>query len=127
MGGKAVIHYFGAMGQLAELRDKLRQERLGRLSASVAPLVAGREGAEVWLFGSWARGDWDARSDVDLIAVAPLASEAESLADRLIQDLLGDDVIALETSDWQARRSGGDPHWRAIGRDAILIAAGSRP
>jgi predicted nucleotidyltransferase len=127
MGGQAVSDYFGAMGQLAELRDKLRQERLGRLSASVAPLVAGREGSEVWLFGSWARGDWDARSDVDLIAVAPLASEAESLADRLIQALLGDDVIALEASDWQARRSGGDPHWRAIGRDAILIAAGSRP
>ncbi len=72
-------------------------------------------------------GDWEARTDLDQITVAPLASEAESLADRFIQALLDNDVIALESSDWQARRSGGDPHWRAIGRDAILIAAGSKP
>ncbi|MCP9915139.1 nucleotidyltransferase domain-containing protein [Cyanobium sp. ATX 6F1] len=94
------------MGQLAELRDQLQQERFGRLSTSVAPLLAGRVGTEVWLFGSWARGDWDARTDLDLITV---------------------DLIAVETSEWQARRSLGDPHWRAISREAILIAAGSKP
>jgi predicted nucleotidyltransferase len=37
----------------------------------------------VWLFGSLARGDWDAYSDVDLLAVAPSKVLADHLADAL--------------------------------------------
>jgi predicted nucleotidyltransferase len=55
--------------------------------------VDGRRGWEVWLFGSWARGDWDSRSDVDLIAVAPVRAEADQLADALLSACLGDEVI----------------------------------
>jgi predicted nucleotidyltransferase len=55
--------------------------------------VDGRRGWEVWLFGSWARGDWDSRSDVDLIAVAPARAEADQLADALLSACLGDEVI----------------------------------
>jgi predicted nucleotidyltransferase len=58
----------------------LRAARQGRsmeeeartiLWQGAARLVDSRRGWEVWLFGSWARGDWDSRSDVGLIAVAP--------------------------------------------------------
>jgi predicted nucleotidyltransferase len=38
------------------------------LRSALELLLAGKAGAEMWLFGSLARGDWDARSDVDLLA-----------------------------------------------------------
>lgn len=57
----------------------------------------------MWLYssgeacgGSWARGDWDSRSDVDLIAVAPTREEADTCANGLRSACLGDDVIALD-------------------------------
>jgi predicted nucleotidyltransferase len=43
-------------------------------------------GAEVWLFGSLARGDWDARSDMDLLAVARAVA---GFADQQLGELAG--------------------------------------
>ena len=51
--------------------------------------------SHLWLFSSWARGDWDAFSDVDL--------------------------PVLTDQQWQERRNGDDPYWRAIGRDAVRL------
>jgi predicted nucleotidyltransferase len=84
-------------------------------------MVANRLGAEVWLFGSLARGDWDAYSDVDLLAIAPSQPAAEVLANALVEAGLGDDVLALSTERWQQLISGDDPYWRAIGRDALRL------
>jgi len=83
--------------------------------------VANHPGAEVWLFGSLARGDWDAYSDVDRLAIAPSQAAAEALADALLDARLGDDVLALSTERWQQLISGDDPYWRAIGRDALRL------
>ena len=41
-------------------------------------------GYEVWLFGSRARGDWDGRSDTDLLVVADDQTVADGLADALL-------------------------------------------
>ncbi len=106
---------------LQHLRAERRRERLQALQEAAAALVAGRRGWEVWLFGSWARGDWDSRSDVDLIAVAPTREEANTCADGLLSACLGDDVIALDAAQWQERRHSQDPHWRGIARDAIRL------
>lgn len=106
---------------LKQLRAARRRERLQALQQGAAALVAGRLGWEVWLFGSWARGDWDSRSDVDLIAVAPAREEADQLADGLLSACLGDDVIALDATQWHDRRGSDDPHWRGITRDAIRL------
>jgi hypothetical protein len=111
------------MAQLAQLREQRRQERIAALRAGVEPLVAARSGREVWLFGSWARGDWDARSDVDLLAVAPSRAEAESLAEQLFAACLADDVIPLDAAQWRQRQRGEDPHWRGICRDALRLDA----
>lgn len=78
-------------------------------------------GSEVWLFGSLARGDWDAYSDVDLLAIAPSQSEADALADELLGARLGDDVLALSQERWRQLRDSDDPYWRAIGRDALRL------
>jgi predicted nucleotidyltransferase len=116
---------------LASLREQRRDACLARLRQGVQAVLGAmapgqREGHQVWLFGSWARGDWDAYSDVDLLAVAPEQVEAEALADALRQAALADDVIALSQERWQQRQSGADPWWRGICRDAIPLAGGSQ-
>ena len=83
------------MASVQETRQRLRGQRIETLRSGIEPLLAERDGAEVWLFGSLARGDWDARSDVDLLAVAPDQSAADQLADALLGTGLADDVIAL--------------------------------
>jgi hypothetical protein len=67
----------------------------------------------VWLLGP--SGDWDARSDVDLLAVALLGAG------------LVDDVIALSRGRWLERQRGDDPWWRGICRDAIRLQPTQKP
>ena len=57
------------MTSLAAIRTARRQERLSALRQGAAATAAGWRNAEIWLFGSLARGDWDAYSDVDLRAI----------------------------------------------------------
>ena len=103
------------MASVHEIRKRLRGQRIENLRHSIEPLLAGRAGAEVWLFGSLARGDWDARSDVDLLAEALLGTG------------LVDDVIALSRGRWLERQRGDDPWWRGICRDAILLQPTLKP
>ena len=115
------------MASVREIRHRLRGQRIEILRQSIEPLLAGRAGAEVWLFGSLARGDWDARSDVDLLAVAPDQSAADQLAEALLETGLVDDVIAISRSRWLERQRGDDPWWRGICRDAILLHPTLKP
>ena len=57
------------MASLAAIRTARRQERLSALRQGAATAAAAWTNAEIWLFGSLARGDWDAYSDVDLLAI----------------------------------------------------------
>jgi predicted nucleotidyltransferase len=115
------------MESMQEIRQRLRGQRIEALRSGIEPLLAGRDGAEVWLFGSWARGDWDARSDVDLLAVAPHQSSADQLAEDLLGAGLADDVIGISLARWMERRQGADPWWRGIGRDAIRLQPSPTP
>lgn len=109
------------MPSLAAIRERRRSARLDALRQGAAAVLSGHPGGEVWLFGSLARGDWDACSDVDLLAVAPTRGAADVLADALLAAQLGDDVLALSHEQWQHLRAGDDPYWRAIGRDALRL------
>ena len=109
------------MPSLATLREQRHSARLTALRAGTAALAAHHPGGEVWLFGSLARGDWDACSDVDLLAIAPSQPQADALADALLGACLGDDVLALSQERWQQLKGGDDPYWRAIGRDALRL------
>ena len=115
------------MASVQEIRQRLRDQRIESLRNSIEPLLAGRTGAEVWLFGSLARGDWDARSDVDLLAVAPDQSAADQLADVLLGSGLADDVIGLSQGRWLEWQRGDDPWWRGICRDAIRLQPTPKP
>ena len=111
------------MATLAAIRERARTERIASLRERIASLIASYPGASVLLFGSLARGDWDAFSDVDLLAIAPTTDQADQLADALLAAGAADDVIALSESRWDQLRSGDDPYWQAIGRDALCLAA----
>jgi predicted nucleotidyltransferase len=115
------------MASVLEIRQRLRGQRIEVLRRAIEPLLAGRAGAEVWLFGSLARGDWDARSDVDLLAVAPNQSAADQLAEALLRTGLADDVIGLSQGRWLQRQRGDDPWWRGICRDAICLQPTLQP
>jgi len=115
------------MASVQEIRQRLRDQRIESLRSRIEPLLAGRAGAEVWLFGSLARGDWDARSDVDLLAVAPDQNAADQLADVLLGTGLADDVIGLSQGRWLERQRGDDPWWRGICRDAIRLQPIPKP
>ena len=110
------------MTTVNSLREQHRLQLIGTLRNQARVLLVD-PGQEVWLFGSWARGDWDARSDVDLLAVARDQVAAEAVADALRQAGVGDDVMALSQERWRQRRCGQDPWWRGTGRDAIPLAA----
>ena len=82
---------------VADIRRRKQAERLSALQQQANVVLGEQPGGSLWLFGSWARGDWDGFSDVD--------------------------VLALTEQEWQERRNGDDPYWRAIGRDAIRLSA----
>jgi len=109
------------MPSLAAIREQRLSARLTVLRAGAAFVAANHPGGEVWLFGSLARGDWDAYSDVDLLAISPTQVAADALADALLDSRLGDDVLALTHERWHQLRNSDDPYWRAIGRDALRL------
>ena len=106
---------------VADIRRRKQAERLKGLHQKASLVLAEHPGGSLWLFGSWARGDWDAFSDVDVLAVAPNRSQASELADAVLDLGMADDVLALTELEWQERRNGDDPYWRAIGRDALRL------
>jgi uncharacterized protein len=109
------------MPSLAAIREQRHSARLRALRVGAAEVATSQPGGEVWLFGSMARGNWDGCSDVDLLAIAPSQQQADALADALLEARLGDDVLALSQERWRQLRSGDDPYWRAIGRDALRL------
>lgn len=111
------------MATLSAIRNERRSQRLITLNEAVTAVLRDHPQGEVWLFGSLARGDWDAYSDVDLLAIGPSTTEAQRLGDALQSACLGDDVLALSSDDWQRLRSGDDPYWRLIGAEAMQLAS----
>jgi hypothetical protein len=106
-----------------EVQQRFEADLLERVQGALAAAVSdGDAGAaksyEVWLFGSRARGDWDGRSDTDLLVVADSQEIADGLADALLDASCGADVIALSRHSWQAMATSDSPHWRSIHQQA---------
>ncbi len=106
----------------ATVRDKLAQARRrerDRLIQGVRDVVAAADPAPdlVILFGSVARGDFDGRSDLDILVVG---------RDTLAHDTLADlghplDVVPLSRAEWSRRRAAGDAFVCRILEDGIVI------
>ncbi len=103
--------------------DAASEQRLLELRRDTATALAHHPNGNLWLFGSWARGDWDGYSDVDVLAIAPNREAATGLAEAVLDLGMADDVLALTEQEWMERRHGTDPYWRAIGRDALPLSS----
>ena len=51
-----------------------------------------------------------------------LRQQANRLTDAALEAGMADDVLALSDQEWQKRRTGDDPYWNAIGRDALRLS-----
>ena len=107
---------------VADIRRRKQAERLSALQRQADVVLGAQPGGSLWLFGSWARGDWDGFSDVDVLAVASNRDQATDLADAVLRHGMADDALALTEQEWQERRNGNDPYWRAIGRDTVYLS-----
>ena len=65
--------------------NKLMKETYSALSR-----VFGEKLDEVWLYGSYARGDFDAESDIDIMALVDLPKEQLAMYRRKLSDLSSD-------------------------------------
>jgi predicted nucleotidyltransferase len=106
-----------------EVQQRFEADLLERVQAALAAAASdghawAAKSYEVWLFGSRARGDWDGRSDTDLLVVADSQEIADGLADALLDASCGADVIALSRPSWQAMATSDSPHWRSIHQQA---------
>ena len=106
-----------------EVQQRFEANLLERVQGALAAAASagdawGVGGYEVWLFGSRARGDWDGRSDTDLLVVADSQGVADGLADALLDAGCGADVIALSRASWGAMATSESPHWRSIHQQA---------
>ena len=90
---------------IKELKVKKHHEKLSLLQASVKEIV-NREKMEpqfVILFGSYARGDFNGFSDVELIVVDHNRDQAELLACSIQEQGLADDVLSLNAVEWNQK------------------------
>lgn len=106
---------------VAAIRERKREERIQALRSQAGLLLSHFDGCSLWLFGSLARGDWDAFSDVDVLAVGRDRGCADRLADQVLTCGMADDVIALTDRKWQELRQGHALYWRAIAADSVCL------
>ena len=107
---------------VAAIRVRKRADRVQSLRKNAEQLLREHPGSSLWLFGSPARGDWDAFSDVDVLVVAPERTRAEQLANDVLASGIADDVLALTLQEWDQRQHDSDPYWSAIVQDALCLA-----
>jgi predicted nucleotidyltransferase len=100
------------------VQQRFEADLLERLQGALPFPALGLGSYELWLFGSRARGDWDGRSDTDLLVVADSQEVADGLADALLDAGCGADVIALSRASWDAKATSESPHWRNIYQQA---------
>ncbi|WP_175628258.1 nucleotidyltransferase domain-containing protein [Thioalkalivibrio denitrificans] len=112
--------------QVARARE-VRQQRLVealrervRAALNASPPIAAR----VYLFGSWATGNFDGESDVDLLIIATDESDVREAQRRLME--VGDDVLAFSRQDWERRVSGNSPFVERLVSERLLLVETGR-
>ena len=102
-----------------------------RSVARVAKEVYGEQLEEVWMFGSRARGDWRADSDLDLLIL--LCDDGDprpkrwrylpELREELIRrfEYITQDMISLRRGATEQMRSWDTTFYRSVRRDAVRV------
>lgn len=113
-----------AVLDLSRARDSAI-ERLGQLAEDLMP-----DSASVVVFGSFARGDADAESDLDVVVVRPDSiDDDDDWIDSIerwrqaARRLTGSSVEVVDVGEAEARRSlrGSKPLWRAIVKEGVVV------
>ena len=114
------------MTSFSELRRERHRVWLAELKRQIHELLAGEAGQppeQIYLFGSRARGDWDGRSDTDLLVVATSKDDAELWVNLLLDRGLAQDVIGLDHNAWMQLTAHPLAIWRGVARDAKPLLA----
>ena len=109
------------MTSFSELRRERHRVWLAELKRQIHELLAreaGQPPEQIYLFGSRARGDWDGRSDTDLLVVATSKDDAELWVNVLLDRGLAQDVIGLDHDAWMQLPAHPSAIWRGVARDA---------
>ena len=75
----------------------------------------------VIFFGSYARGDFNGFSDVDLIVVDHNRDLAERLACSIQEQGLADDVLTLNSVEWNQKKKSYSFFWKSILQECICL------
>jgi predicted nucleotidyltransferase len=121
-----------AAGEVVDRLAHLGTEVIARLRSLATELEPAPE--TLLIFGSFARGEADADSDLDLLAVRSLSADPEKWATALsafaeqAHELAGNrvEVLAYDLEDLRRnagpRAKEGRDFWSAVRRDAIVLA-----
>ena len=75
----------------------------------------------MFLFASNAKGDFNGFSDVDLIAVDQNRDQADRLACSFQEQGLADDVLTLNSEEWNQKKKSDSFFWISILQESICL------
>lgn len=109
--------------------EAARQRRRDALLAGLRDGLSGAEMPDVLrvvLFGSWARGDFDGRSDIDLLVVTRNgALSVHSLAViNGLPDAARFDLVILSDADWRSGLASANPFHARVEAEGVIVCGG---
>lgn len=104
---------------LGAIRARRRQALIDGLSAALRTHPPAPGVVAVLLFGSWARGDFDGLSDIDLLV---LTDGTELVFDSTyLPDAARLDIAQLAAADHEARVAAGHPFHAKAAAEAVVL------
>lgn len=83
------------------------------------------EPERIYLFGSWARGEADELSDVDIVVIKrtpqPFLERLREAGSLLPVDTGAVDLLVYTPEEFEAMREGGSPFAEMIAEEAVVI------
>lgn len=116
------------MKQAANLRQRqlLARKKIRRLLAALEPYQPER----VYVFGSWARGEADDLSDLDIVVIketsVPFLDRLQKVGRILPQDLGAVDLLVYTPVEFDTMLQGGNAFAETIAEEGCLIYGVSR-
>lgn len=113
-----------ALAPAAVTRRAARREALiAGLRAALAARLPGPGIRAVLLFGSWARGDFEGASDIDLLVLTDPGVPPRAFDTATLPDAARLDVVMVDAMAHAAAAGSGDPFHARVAREAVPLWA----